>query len=116
MENKRTALVVDDDKGLGLLVGKLLIMAGFTEIDFAETGEEALERVNGHKLILMDYQMPGINGAEATKEIITRGYNGKIIGMSGCQRFGQELIEAGCDCYLSKPFMPQDFFNAIGEQ
>jgi CheY-like chemotaxis protein len=58
-------LVVDDERGQCELVKKLLSDQGY-EVDVADGGEAALEllETNAYELVVLDYQMPGMNGVE----------------------------------------------------
>ena len=68
MEN--SILVVDDDRASRRLLARTLTAAGYTCAE-AESGEEALELVRKRPpcLLLLDYDMPGLNGADVSKQI-----------------------------------------------
>ncbi len=86
----------------------------------AYDGNEALEKLNEHKvdLILMDIQMPGLNGYEVTR-IIREKENGKehvpIIGMTAyaMHEDRDKCIQAGMDDYISKPIDVDMFYNIL---
>src|SRR5687768_14494682 len=66
-------LVVDDQAPFRVAARSVVRRAeGFELVGEAETGEEAVERVDvlGPALVLMDINMPGINGIEATRRIV----------------------------------------------
>lgn len=68
-----SVLVVDDQRLFRMAASAVLRRSeGFTLVGEAETGEEALERVTSLRpaLVLMDINMPGINGIEATRQIV----------------------------------------------
>jgi twitching motility two-component system response regulator PilH len=67
---KIKVLVVDDDPGVRYLVRRVLEDRGM-EVDEAESGEEALERLKETKpdLVLLDVMMPGMNGWEVLRRI-----------------------------------------------
>lgn len=62
-------LLVDDDVELTDLLAKILQLTGF-EVDVANNGEEALEKLNeSHQLVLLDVMIPVLNGIETLKKI-----------------------------------------------
>ncbi|RYR03046.1 hypothetical protein Ahy_B06g081879 isoform B [Arachis hypogaea] len=74
----------------------------------AENGKEAVQihcSGQGFDLILMDKEMPLMNGIEATKELRSMGICSKIVGVSSHseEKQIQEFMEAGLDDYLVKP-------------
>lgn len=91
-------------------------------LDFAENGRQAVEmhQNNSYDLILMDIQMPIMDGYEATREIRKREEeNGKqqvpIIALTA-HAFVQQrerCLEAGCTDFISKPFQKPDLFKKI---
>jgi CheY-like chemotaxis protein len=81
-------------------------------VDLADNGEKACELAaqsqsagNPYNVILMDMQMPKMNGKQATKWLRERGWQGTIIAVSihASEQDHKEFIEAGCDTYLPKP-------------
>lgn len=80
------------------------------EVDIAESGEDALEKIKNenYDLIIMDIQMPDMDGYEATQKIRDNEGNKKhtpIIALTANVMEGdqEKCIEAGMDDYLSKP-------------
>ncbi len=99
-------LVAEDVKSNQMLVRWLLEKVGF-EVTIAEDGNEAVQKVRSRSfdLILMDIQMPNMNGYEATKTLRNAGVKTPIIALTASAMSGDEgkCICAGCDDYLSKP-------------
>jgi PAS domain S-box-containing protein len=107
-------LLVEDGPDNQRLIAFLLRKAG-AEVDVAENGQVAVERVlgcfedgktvGGFDVILMDIQMPVMDGYEATKRIRQAGYRGPILALTAhaMKEDQQRCLEAGCDAYLSKP-------------
>lgn len=84
----------------------------------ARDGEEAVELARNNSdidIILMDVKMPRLNGLEATKEI--RKFNDKVFIIAQTafaqESFKDEIREAGCDAYISKPVDKQKLIDII---
>ncbi len=102
-------LVVEDNEVNQEVALKMLKKIGFTA-DIANNGVEALEKLseNSYALVLMDCQMPVMDGLEATKKIRalrTPNYGIPIIALTAnaVKENVSECFEAGMDDYLSKP-------------
>lgn len=93
------------------------------QVDVARDGEEAIElfKSNQYDVVLMDIQMPGINGLEASrqirlietqKETQTRAI---ILGITAdwFPNLKEECKAAGIDDFLAKPFQPSNLRNMI---
>ena len=117
-------LVVDDHPVNMLFARKLLRSMGFTRIDEATNGLEALEKIEkGDKeydMILMDCQMPGMSGFEAcaslrAHEKVEGLRRTPVIAMTAQAMEGDRnlCLEAGMDDYLSKPVSPQKLHSVL---
>ncbi|XP_048500191.1 two-component response regulator 24 [Beta vulgaris subsp. vulgaris] len=105
---KFKALVVDDDSINRAINMKFLGRNGFEIIKIAKNGQEAVEYFHaGDKfdLVVMDMEMPIMDGIQATKEIRAMGVKSLIIGMSASssQAKIQEFVSAGLDDFYAKP-------------
>ena len=115
-------LVVEDNNVNQLLVRKVLEKAA-CKIDFASTGKEALLclRSKRYDVILMDIQMPEMDGYEATAEIrqnLTLPFSETPIIAMTANAFGSDVtrcISAGMNDYISKPFKANDLYAKIGK-
>ncbi|MDD1621236.1 MAG: diguanylate cyclase [Methylococcaceae bacterium] len=104
-------LVVDDSKTIRQVVAECLKTMGH-EVVYAESGEQCLDYLSGHDadLVLMDVEMPGLNGVEATKTIrdLKKADWFPIIFLTS--RNDDDTfcngIAAGGDAYLPKPLNP----------
>lgn len=107
----RTVLVVDDFDDTRLLLRTWLERRGFRVIE-AENGLEAIDlaQTQTPDLIIMDMQMPQLDGLSATRRIRTfKSLNAvPIVAVSayGADQFREQALAAGCDEYVSTPFDP----------
>ncbi|MBW8733721.1 MAG: PAS domain S-box protein [Asticcacaulis sp.] len=113
---QKTVLVVEDHPANILVVTSILEQYGYT-FQVATTGAEGVEmaRSGTYSAVLMDVQMPGMNGFEATEQIRTfESEAGRpavpIIGMTAHAMVGDRdrCLAAGMDDYLAKPFDPEN--------
>ncbi|MCP4345765.1 MAG: response regulator [Desulfobacterales bacterium] len=114
-------LLVEDNPVNQKVVRAILENFGFF-FDIANNGKQALKilKENDYDLVLMDIQMPEMDGIEATKIIRdpgsdVRDHNIPIIAMTAHAMRGDRdhYIEAGMDDYVSKPLNPDEVFAAI---
>lgn len=111
-------LVVEDQADNRQILRDLLGNAGY-ELMEAENGEQALSAVAAQRpdLILMDIQLPVMDGYEATRRIkadpALRAI--PIIVVTSYALSGDEgkAREAGCDAYVTKPFSPRQLLATI---
>ena len=101
-------LIVEDDKTSAILLQETIKEYG-REIISVKTGSEAVEVCRSHPnidFILMDLQMPGMDGYEATRQI--RMFNDQVIviAQTAFEANGnkEKALNAGCDDYVTKPF------------
>jgi PAS domain S-box-containing protein len=120
--NKSRLLIAEDDHIIRKILGTLLQQAHY-EIDFAENGEKAVEmwEHGEYDLILMDVQMPRLNGFEATAAIrekeTSRGGHIPIIAMTAhaLKEDKERCLTAGMDAYISKPIDFKKTQQVIGD-
>lgn len=120
MDNALRVLVVDDDKINRIVASKWLNKWGFA-VDVAVDGKDAINKLtaNNYYIILMDLQLPIMDGFEATKFIRTKMQSPKnkipIIAMSAndAKSEMETCIRTGMNDYISKPFDPTLLKNKI---
>jgi len=99
-------LVVEDIKENQLILQMYISRYGMIP-DFADNGKVALEKVRdgNYDVILMDMQMPVMDGYTATKALRERGYSKPIIALTAhaMKEDRERCLQAGCDEYLTKP-------------
>ncbi|WP_146436260.1 PAS domain S-box protein [Blastopirellula retiformator] len=110
------ALVAEDGPVNRLLVEKMLTPCGF-QLTFVENGQLALEAYNPERfdLILMDMQMPVLDGYAATERLRATGCVAPIIAMTAHAMASdrQDCLSAGCSDYVSKPVTLEQLLTTI---
>ncbi len=112
-------LLVEDYKHSQIIVTRLLKKNGFEHIVVVENGVEALDKVKEQKfdLILMDMQMPIMNGFEATEKIrqLTEYKDTPIIALTAFAMKGdrEKCLDAGATDYIPKPIDSQEFIEKV---
>ncbi len=114
-------LLVEDNPINQKTASAILRKAGF-DVDVADNGLKALEVVDGggYDIILMDIQMPEMDGYETTRQIRRREGGQRhsvIIAMTAHVMKGdrERCLQAGMDDYLAKPINPDEVFSIIGK-
>ena len=111
-------LLAEDGPDNQRLIGHLLRKAG-AQVEVAENGmvaaRSAIITKDPFDLILMDMQMPLMDGYEATRELRHYGYDGPIIALTAHAMKGdeQKCLDAGCNAYLAKPIDKPTFFGTV---
>jgi CheY-like chemotaxis protein len=91
------------------------------QVDIARDGKEAIElfKTNQYDVVLMDIQMPGVDGLEASRQIRQieneRKTRAIILGITAdwFPNLKEECKAAGIDDFLAKPFLPSQLGNVI---
>ena len=111
-------LLVEDNNINQLVTGEMLTNLGLT-FDIAEDGKQAVQKVENapqYDLILMDVQMPVMDGYEATTQLREKGFTGvPIIGLSAnaMKEDKQSAIDAGMNDYLTKPIKQKSLIGML---
>ena len=116
-------LLAEDDPTIRQVLGSMLKLATNYNFDFAEDGLKAVEmwEKGEYDLVLMDVQMPRLNGFEATRAIREkereRGGHTPIVAMTAHARKEDEerCLAAGMDAYISKPIDFKKSLQLIGD-
>jgi len=119
LKDKRILLVEDND--INQLVAKDILEQVGIHVSIASNGEEAIEYVRANKFdaVLMDVQMPIMDGYKAT-EIIRKSYSSwelPIIAMTANALKGdrERSLEPGMNDYISKPINPELLFETLAK-
>ncbi|MCL2305662.1 MAG: ATP-binding protein [Planctomycetaceae bacterium] len=116
-------LVVDDGHINQLVISAQLTEAG-SDVTLADNGQAAIEIINTNEsagmpfdVVLMDIQMPVMDGYEATRRLRSNGYTRPIIAITAHALSGdcEKTLEVGCDAYLSKPANREQLIHTILE-
>ncbi|MBV7528543.1 PAS domain-containing hybrid sensor histidine kinase/response regulator [Chitinophaga sp. sic0106] len=112
----KSILVVEDNL-INQKVAFHALQKGGARVHMVENGQIAVELtlLQSYDCILMDIQMPGMDGYEATRTIRKNGINTVIIAMTASALKGEKerCLEAGMNAYISKPYEQQELFSTI---
>ena len=99
-------LLAEDSLDSQKLIELIFTQAG-AQVVIANNGQEAVDIVSSRSfdVILMDMQMPVMDGYAATRELRRRGYKKSIIALTAHSMSNdrQKCLDAGCDVYATKP-------------
>ena len=109
-------LIVEDEKEICDMVAKSLYHAGY-EVDTCYDGEEALECIltENYDLIVLDLNLPGMDGMEILKELRQRNEETKVLILSARGQIADKVegLDAGANDYLTKPFHSKELLERI---
>src|SRR5689334_21536590 len=115
--SKRILVVEDHEENRRIL--RLLLNSAHYEVLEAVTGEEGIRLAEQERpdLILMDIQLPGVDGYEATRQLKANPQlqSIPIIVVTSYALSGDDVkaFAAGCDAYVAKPFVPRELLAKI---
>jgi two-component system sensor histidine kinase/response regulator len=114
-------LITDDLPDIRFLIGHLISSFGGT-VSYAANGEEAITLVNEKAaqnepfdLLIMDSQMPVMDGLTATRLLREQGFTNPILALTAATLRGEreQCLAAGCDDYLGKPIETTTLLNRV---
>jgi len=114
---KKKILIVDDTEDIYVYLSVVLTRAGYSTI-YASTGQQAVNLCSDDAsidLVLMDIQMPGMNGVEAFERIRSNRKDLPVIAQTAFALVGDEekYINSGFDGYISKPINRHDLLTLV---
>ncbi len=116
---QRSILIVEDSPDNAKLLVHYFNGLG-AKIEIATDGLKAVQRTleKTYDCILMDVQMPGMDGLEATRRIRSQGYLGPIIALTAhaLPSEAAKSLAAGCNLHLTKPIQKSVLIFNVGEQ
>jgi len=113
-------LIVEDNK-LNLRLTDFILRSKGYEVYAASNAEECLEACRLHRpaVILMDLQLPGVDGLTLTRQLKASPDTKDILIVALTARAmksdKEKALEAGCDSYISKPIDTQELPEVIGQ-
>lgn len=110
-------ILIVDDTPVNLVVAKGMLKESKAKIDTAESGEEALEKIQKehYDLIFLDHKMPGMDGIETLKRAKKYAQGTPFIALTANAGANarSEYISAGFDDYLPKPFKSLEMLKIL---
>jgi pilus assembly protein CpaE len=116
---KYRVLIVDDKPEMRKAFSNLLYFEEeLTVVGTAEDGADAVKKVQELEpdVILMDVEMPVMDGITATRQIKTERPSAIIVAVSSELRYKANALQAGASAFLTKPFSPEEFVEALKTQ
>lgn len=109
--------IVDDEQTLVEVYRKIFETRGIHIFFVAYDGEEAVrlfeEQNPRPRVVLMDYRMPGVNGVEATRRILSMDAEVKVVFISADEGIREEAIRAGAVAFVQKPATLKEIIETI---
>jgi two-component system KDP operon response regulator KdpE len=114
---KFTVLVVDDEPSLRKVIQASLASSSFT-VEEAGTGMDAIAAIKQKQfdIVLLDINMPGMNGVEACRQIRSLAPRAGIVMITvrDSEEDKVRALEAGADDYVTKPFRFRELVARLG--
>jgi two-component system, chemotaxis family, chemotaxis protein CheY len=110
----RSVMVVDDDSNLLRLVNLTLQSSGFDVKSFQDgrTALQSLEVPSAPHVVVLDLNMPGMDGREFFREFKTSGADSRVLIASAYQARSAQR-ELGADGWIAKPFLPDELLDRV---
>ncbi len=109
-------LIVEDDRGVRESLAMVLEYQGYN-IAQACSGEDGLSFAADHgpAVVILDINLPGVDGIETCRRLRTRGYDGKILMLTARHEVTDRVrgLDAGADDYLAKPFALEELLARV---
>ncbi len=109
-------LIAEDEPNIASFAKMYLEAAGF-RVDIAERGDDALERIEAERpdLLLLDLNLPGVDGFEVTRRIRQGGGSMPILMLTARDDAVDKVVglELGADDYVTKPFDPRELVARV---
>ncbi|MBT8438860.1 MAG: response regulator, partial [Gammaproteobacteria bacterium] len=111
-------LLVEDNPDNRQLIGMYIDRTG-AELDIAENGQDGVEKAlaDHYDLVLMDMQMPVLDGLEAIKKLRKNGYTQPVVSLTANAMLSNrdQCLAAGADDYLVKPIDLAKFYQTLNK-
>jgi len=105
-------LIADDDRNVGATLAELVRRCQHEVVEIVSSGLEAIQAYGRHHpdVVLMDYQMPKLNGATACRNIMAKYPEAKVVLVSGLPR---DITGSGAVTILMKPVNLDQLYAAL---
>ena len=105
-------LIADDQRSVGTTLAELVIRCQHEVVEVVTSGLEAIQAYARHHpdVVLMDYQMPKLNGATACRNIVAKYPDARVILVSGLPRY---IDTTGAIAVLLKPVHLDELYAAL---
>jgi two-component system chemotaxis response regulator CheY len=105
-------LIADDQRSVGTSLAELVRRCQHEVVEVVTSGLEAIQAYGRHHpdVVLMDYQMPKLNGATACRNIIAKYPDARVILVSGIT---QDIVATGAVAILAKPVHLDKLYAAL---
>lgn len=117
MENKKSVLIVEDEKNIVDILRFNLLRAGYQTLE-AFDGEVGLQKAVSENpdLVLLDVMLPKMNGFDVCKALRGRGSNVPVIILTAREEESDKVqgLEIGADDYITKPFSMRELIARVG--
>lgn len=118
--NKKMKVLVVEDHAINQNITRILLENMGHEVTLAANGQQAIDMFSDiYDLVLMDIQMPGVDGLTATKEIRQKrgGKRIPIIALTAHAQSGdkERFLESGMDDYIAKPYKAKEFYRIVSK-
>jgi signal transduction histidine kinase/CheY-like chemotaxis protein len=112
------SILVVEDNPFNIMVAQSLLERSGAVVEVAGNGMEALEKMhpdNNYRLVLMDLNMPVMDGFEATRQLRARGFTLPVIALTANlpAEVEKEVESAGLTDIVVKPFHPDELFRVL---
>ena len=114
--DKFIVMIVDDDESVRRAARRLIRSYGFAVETFVSADDFlASGRLSETACLVLDVQMPGLNGLELQSRLVAEGHQVSIIFITAFsdENARAQALKAGALCYLVKPFEEADLLNSI---
>lgn len=119
MSDNKIVLIIDDDKSVLRTFSRILAKNGY-EVETAETGKEALEKVRkrSYDVLLIDFRLPDMDGTDLLEKIRDHVSNAVKLMITGLPSLdlGSKALDLGIDAYIVKPVKPNELLILINEK
>jgi CheY-like chemotaxis protein len=108
-------LIADDQKSVGTSLADLVRLCQHEVVEVVSSGLDAIQAYDRHRpdVVLMDYQMPKLNGATACRNIMAKYPGARVILVSGL--LPDNLADSGAKAILPKPVSLKQLYEALYE-